>query len=67
MPFRLRAKPEMAVLATGEAIRDKLLALPDTIRTFVVTRPDSGEFRVVSIERKASGQTEYKYNDVPEA
>ena len=52
---------------TGEAIRDKLLDLPDVTRVFVVTRPGSGGFRVVSIERKASGETEYKYSNVPEA
>jgi len=52
---------------TGEAIRDKLLDLPDATRGFVVSIPDSGEFRVVSIERKADGQTQIKYSDVPEA
>ena len=52
---------------TGEAIRDKLLDLPDATRVFVISRPGSGNLRIISVERKASGQTEYKYNDVPEA
>lgn len=67
MPFMLKARPEMVIRATGEEIRDMLLALPDTARAFVVTRPGSGDFRVVSIERKADGRTEYKYSNVPEA
>ncbi len=52
---------------TGEAIRNKLLDLPDTARVFVVSRPASGEFRIVSTERKADGQLQIKYSDVPEA
>ena len=66
MPFQLKVKPETVVLATGEEIRDRLLALPDTARTFVVTRPGSGDYRVISMERKADGQTQIKYSDVPE-
>lgn len=51
----------------GEAIRDALLSLPDDERTFITTDPSSGDFRVISIERKASGEIEIKYSDVPEA
>lgn len=67
MPFVLKARPEIVVAATGEEIRDMLLALPDAARAFVVTRPGSGDYRVISVERRADGQTQIKYSDVPEA
>lgn len=66
MPFALKAKPEMVVLATGEEIRDMLLALPDSARTFVVTRPGIGDYRIISMERRADGQIQMKYSDTPE-
>ncbi|GAJ03012.1 unnamed protein product [marine sediment metagenome] len=54
-------------ITTAEAIRDALLSLPANERGFIATAPGSGGFRVVSIQRKASGETEYKWSDVPEA
>lgn len=64
IPARITVSlPEM----TAELIRDSLLSLPDEERTFIITGPGSGDFRIISIERKASGEIEIKYSDVPEA
>jgi len=54
------------IIMTASAVRDALLSLPDAERGFVTTDPSSSDFRVISIERKASGKMEIKYSDIPE-
>lgn len=66
MPFQLKTKPQVILNQTGEEIRDLLLALPDASRRLVVTSPGSGEYRVVSMERKTDGRIQIKYTDIPE-
>lgn len=51
---------------TGAEVRDLILALADTDRGLVVTDPTTGEFKVISIERKADGKFNLKYDDVAE-
>ena len=52
---------------TGETIRDKLLALSDTERKIVISKPESGEYKTIDVHRNAAGNLEYTYDDVPEA
>jgi len=49
---------------TATAARDNLTALPDIDRGFVRTRPTSGEFPIVNIQRDAVGNLEVEYDDV---
>ena len=51
---------------SGAEVRDLILALGDTERGLVRTDPSSGQFKVVSIERKADGKFNLKYDDVAE-
>ena len=51
---------------TGAEIRDALLALSDVNRGVVITNPGSGDFRVISIERLASGAIQITYSDIAE-
>lgn len=66
MPFKLKVNPEIVLTLTAEEIRDRLLALPDNDRRLVVTNPGSGDYRIISMERKADGRMQIKYSDVPE-
>lgn len=49
---------------TGAEIRDLIVALGDTERKILITLPETGEFKVISIHRNAAGNLEYKYDDV---
>ena len=51
---------------TGTEIRDLIIALADDARQIVITEPVSGEFKVVSIQRDASGKAKIAYDDVAE-
>jgi len=51
---------------TGVEVRDLILALSDTERSLVITDPAVGEFKVVSIERDATGKINLKYDDIAE-
>jgi len=59
--------PTAGVGLTATQIRDALLSLPAAERGFVTTDPSIGDFKVISITRKANGETEIKYSNVPEA
>lgn len=48
------------------AARDNLDAIADTARKYVRTGPGSGEFKVVEIQRDATGKLEVTYDDVAE-
>ena len=47
----------------GGDVRDAVIALSDAERGLVMTDPQSGEFTVVSIQRKANGKLGAKYDD----
>ena len=49
---------------TGLEVRDLIVALADLDRKLVITNPQSGEFTVVSVQRKADGKLGTKYDDV---
>jgi hypothetical protein len=52
-----------AQVATGLA-KTNLDAMADTARGYVKTSPTSGQFKVVSIERDATGKLKTDYDDV---
>jgi len=47
-------------------IRDAIVGLGDTERKIMITEPISGQFKVVSVQRKADGKVEVAYDDVAE-
>lgn len=49
----------------GAEIRDLIAALADTERKILITSPETGEFKIVSVHRNAAGNLEYSYDDVP--
>ena len=51
------------VLASGIA-KANLDAMADTARGYVKTDPTAGEFRVVSVQRDATGKLDVDYDDV---
>jgi len=51
-------------IAAGQA-KASLDAMADTARGYIKTDPTSGQFKVISIERRADGKQEAKYDDVP--
>ena len=56
--------------ATGEEVRDLLVGLADDVRTVVITRPDVGEFKILSVNGRDLGnqnsrRLEIEYDDVP--
>lgn len=48
----------------SSAAKDNLDALADTARGYIKTDPTSGQFKVISIERKADSKINVKYDDV---
>lgn len=48
---------------TGTEIRDAVVALSDTERKIVITEPTSGEYKVISVQRDASGKAKISYDD----
>lgn len=52
---------------TGAEIRDSVVALGDTERKILITEPETGEMKVISVHRNAAGNLEYNYDDVPES
>ena len=47
-------------------IRDAIVGLSDTERKIVITEPISGQFKVISVQRKADGKAEVSYDDEAE-
>jgi len=52
---------------SGAEMRDAIVALPDLERKLIVTDPQSGENKVVSLQRKANTKLGAKFDDEPEA
>ena len=48
-------------------IRDAIVNLSDTERKILITKPESGQHKVIDVHRNAAGNLEYTYDDVPEA
>ena len=46
------------------AAKDNLDALADTARGYVKTDPQSGEFKVIAVQRDATGKLDVDYDDV---
>lgn len=51
---------------SGAEIRDAIVALPDTERKIIVTNPQVGENKVISVQRKSTGKLGTKFDDAPE-
>ena len=51
-------------LITGEQARDAIVALADENRKIVITNPTVGQFKIVSVERDATGKMKIDYDDV---
>lgn len=51
---------------TGDEVRDLIVALSEANRKILITDPQTGEFKILSIHRNAAGNMEYTYDDVPE-
>jgi len=49
---------------TGAEVRDLIVALADADRKLVMTNPVAGEFKVVALQRDASGKLDVEYDDV---
>jgi len=49
---------------TGAEVRDLIVALADVDRKIVITDPQSGEFKVVAVQRQAGGKLDVDYDDV---
>jgi len=58
--------PRKVKLLDGKAIRDALLALPDSERALVITNPESGQHKIIGIRRNNNDLVEYDYEGVPE-
>ena len=52
-----------AQVATGQA-KTNLDAMTDTTRGYIKTAPTTGQFKIISIQRDATGKQENKYDDV---
>ena len=48
----------------SSAAKDNLDALGDTVRGYVQTDPQTGEFPIVAVQRDASGDLDIDYDDV---
>ena len=61
---------ELAAGAVGNtelastAAKDNLDALGDTSRGYIKTDPQTGEFKITTIQRDAAGKTKFAYDDV---
>ena len=49
---------------TGAEMRDLIVALADTDRKIVITEPVTNEFKVLSVQRDATGKLKVSYDDV---
>jgi len=49
------------------AAKDNLDGMGDTERGYVKTNPQTGEFKVVALQRDASGKLDVEYDDVAES
>jgi len=55
-----------AVELAPSAARDNLRSMSDVDRGFIDTRPTSGKFKCIAIQRDDAGLLEIEYDDVPE-
>jgi len=50
---------------TGGEVRDLIVGLSDTARKIVITEPAQGEYKVIGVQRDATGKIKVSYDDVP--
>ena len=60
------AVPTPGPPASPENIRDALLSLPDNERRFIITDPETGEHKILSLRRNQNGNVEYDFENIPE-
>lgn len=51
---------------TGSEIRDLIVGIAEVDRKIVISEPSSGEFKVMAIQRDATGKLKVEYDDVAE-
>ncbi len=51
---------------TATAIRDQIVGLADLSRTIVISRPTTGQKKIIAIQTHTDGKTEIEQNDTPE-
>ncbi len=51
---------------TATDIRDSIVGLPDLDRKIVISRPGSGQKKIVAIQTHSDGKTEIEQNDTAE-
>ena len=49
---------------TGAEVRDLIVAIADVDRKIVITEPVATEYKVISIQRDATGKAKISYDDV---
>ncbi|MBA7670830.1 hypothetical protein ES703_78977 [subsurface metagenome] len=52
---------------TGAEMRDAVVALPDDDRKIIITRPTTGQKKIVAIQTHSDGKQEIEQNDTPES
>ena len=57
---------KIALVLTAEQVRDALLSLPENERKFIITNPNTGQYKVLAIRRNSEGEVEYDFEDVSE-
>lgn len=51
---------------TGAEVRDLIVGIAEADRKIVISEPVSGEFKVLAIQRDATGKLKVEYDDVAE-
>ena len=51
---------------TGPEVRDLIVGIAEADRKIVISEPVSGEFKVIAVQRDATGKLKVDYDDVPE-
>ena len=56
-----------SALQTGEEARDLIVALPDMERELIISRPATGQKKIVALQTHTDGKTEIEQNDTVES
>ncbi len=51
---------------TGAEVRDLIVGIAEVDRKIVLSEPSSGEFKVIAIQRDATGKLKVEFEDTPE-
>lgn len=51
---------------TGAEVRDLIVGIAEADRKIVISEPGSGEFKVIAVQRDATGKLKVEYDDVAE-